>query len=180
MTASGPRPTAPSAGRVNGGAHGGPGLTKILASVLRVAGGPLPVDGPVALGRVLPADPAPPAAVSGAQYFATVGTRVGATILGHSLAGPFFAFYRRYGGLATFGYLRTESFPEGDHVLQYTERFLLESIGDRVTTTPLGSQLTSARTFAPVVPFATTPSRRYCCGRAHRTGRPVLARQRWR
>lgn len=162
-------------GRVNGGAHGGPGFTKILANVLRVAGGPLPVDGPVALGRVLPADPAPPAAVSGAQYVATAGTGVGATILGHTLAGPFLAFYRRYGGLATFGYPRTEAFPEGDHVLQYTERFLLESIGDRVTTIPLGRQLTAARTFAPVVPFATTPSRRYFATTRHSLSGPFLA-----
>jgi len=160
-------------GRVNGGAHGGPGFTKILVNVLRVAGGPLPVDGPVALGRVLPVDPAPPTAVSGAQYFATAGA--GALILGHTLARPFTAFYRRYGGLATFGYPRTEAFTEDGHLMQYTERFLLESLGDRMTTTPLGRQLTSARTFAPVTPFTTTQSRRYFASTRHSLSGPFLA-----
>ena len=151
----------------DGGSHGAPGLVILLVDTLHAAAGALPIAGPAALGQTLPVDPAPPVNGPGAQYVATIGAGPNATLLGHSLAGPFLAFYRRYGGLPTFGYPRTEPFMEGGHQVQYTERFLLQLVGGAVVTAPLGRALTSGRAYATVAPFAGTPARRFFGATGH-------------
>ncbi|MGH2410939.1 MAG: glycosyl hydrolase, partial [Chloroflexota bacterium] len=91
----------------------------------------------------------------------------GAPLLGHGLAGPFLAFFQREGGLATFGYPRTEPFTENGRLMQYTERFLLELAQGQVMTAPLGRLLTAGRAFPTVAPFAGTSTRRYFAGTGH-------------
>jgi hypothetical protein len=151
----------------DGGDHGAPGFVLMLVDTLRAAAGALSIAGPVARGRPLPVDPAPPTDVPGAQYVAAIGTGPHATLLGHSLAGLFLAFYRRYGGIPTFGYPRTEPFTEGGHQEQYTERFLLQLVGGSVVTAPLGRRLTAGRAYARVAPFAGTPTRGYFAATGH-------------
>ncbi len=75
----------------------------------------------------------------------------------HNMNEPFLSFYRRYGGVATFGYPRTSAFVEQGTTVQYTDRFRLE-IGPRgqVVTTALGSALTRGRDFARPAPFVGT------------------------
>ena len=85
----------------------------------------------------------------------------------HNLSGPFLAFWRRYGGLDTFGYPRTEPFTQGGHLVQYTDRFRLDLIGGRVTTAPLGRTLTTSRSFPTVAPFASTASHLYFGATGH-------------
>jgi hypothetical protein len=151
----------------NGGDHGAPGSVLLLVGTLRAAAGALPIAGPAALGQPLPVDPAPPTDMPGAQYVAAIGAGPHATLLGHALAGPFLAFYRRYGGFATFGYPRTEPFTQGGNQVQYTERFLLQLAGGSVVTAPLGRQRTAGRAYARVAPFASTPTRRYFAATGH-------------
>jgi len=79
--------------------------------------------------------------------------------LGHTLRGPFLAFYQRYGGATVFGRPRTESFVEGDVTRQYTDRFLLEGRGGVVTTAPLGHLLTAGQVFTRVARPAGHPTR---------------------
>jgi len=94
---------------------------------------------------------------------------------GHNISGPFLAYWRRYGGLDTFGYPRTEAFAEDGRLAQYTERFLLEWAGGRVTTAPLGRALTSGRRFAPVAPVANSATRIFVAGTEHSLAGPFLA-----
>jgi hypothetical protein len=104
-----------------------------------------------------PADPVGPACC-GAQYFPQKQ---------HNLQGLFLAFYRRYGGLDTFGYPRTEEFMENGVVMQYTERFLLEDVAGHVVPAALGRALTAGRGFPRVAPFPATASRLYFASTGH-------------
>jgi hypothetical protein len=95
-----------------------------------------------------PADPAAPS--PGARYFPA--TR-------HNLAGPFLSFWLHYGGVDAFGYPQTEPFREDAHLVQYTERALLELVNGHVVLAPLGQWLTAGRRFPRVAPFASTATR---------------------
>lgn len=112
----------------------------------------------------LPTDTAPPA--RGALYFPH--TR-------HNLGGPFLAFWRRYGGLAVFGYPQTEPFHERGNLVQYTDRFELELAGGQVDTVALGRLLTAGRTFPRVAPVASTPDRLYFSSTGHTLAGRYLA-----
>jgi len=108
-----------------------------------------------------------PTGAPDARYFATSG---------HSLAGPFLAFWRRYGGLDTFGTPRTESLIDGGRLVQYTDRFLLQlDGGGRVSIAPLGRTLTAGRAFARIAPVASTPGRRYFPATGHSLAGRFLA-----
>ena len=98
------------------------------------------------------------AGLCGARYF---------TQTGHNLSGAFLTFWRRYGGLDTFGYPRTEPFTEGGHLVQYTDRFRLDLLNGRVTTAPLGRVLTADRSFPTVAPFASSSSHLYFVATGH-------------
>ena len=109
-----------------------------------------------------PADPVAPACC-GARFFPEKG---------HNLGGPFLALYQRYGGLDTFGYPRTEVYTEGDHAVQFTDRFRLDRIGSQVQPAPLGRLLTAGRSFPRLAPFSSTPDRLYFPSTGHSlTGR---------
>jgi outer membrane protein assembly factor BamB len=86
---------------------------------------------------------------------------------GHNLAGSFLAFFKTYGGVDVFGYPRTEPFAQNDHLVQYTDHFLLELVGDRVVTAPLGRLLTMKRRFPAVAPFSSTPTHVYVSSTGH-------------
>ncbi len=85
--------------------------------------------------------PAPQGNPYGVRYFSQTH---------HTVRGAFLRFYTHYNGLAIFGLPLTEAFSEGGHLVQYFERSRMVSANGRVTLTPLGSQLTAGRTFAPV------------------------------
>jgi hypothetical protein len=93
----------------------------------------------------------------------------------HTLGGAFLAFHQRYGGLDTFGYPRTEPFTEPGHLMQYTDRFLLDLAGGEVVTAPLGLLLTEGRTFARIGPFRSTPDRLVLPKTGHSLGGRFLA-----
>lgn len=112
----------------------------------------------------LPTDPAPP--VRGALYVPHTQ---------HNLSGPFLAFWRRYGGLAVFGYPQTEPFHQRGALVQYTDRFELELVGGQVDTVSLGRLLTAGRTFPRVAPVASTPSRLYFSSTGHTLSGRYLA-----
>ena len=96
--------------------------------------------------------------ITGARYFPQTH---------HNLGGPFLAFYTQYGGLATFGYPRSEAFAENGRLMQYTDRFLLEMANGHVITAPLGRQLTTGRAFPPAAPVASTARRLYFTQTGH-------------
>jgi hypothetical protein len=103
--------------------------------------------------------PAAPAAPSpGARYFPATH---------HNLVDPLRAFWLRYGGVDTFGYPHTEPFIEDAHLVQYTDRALLELVDGRVVLAPLGRWLTAGRRFSRVAPFASTATRRYFARTGH-------------
>ena len=112
---------------------------------------------PVVRREPEPADPAAPS--PGARY-------VPATH--HNLVDPFLAFWLRYGGVDTFGYPQTEPFIEDAHLVQYTDRALLELVDGRVVLAPLGQWLTAGRRFSGVAPFASTATRLYVARTGHR------------
>ncbi len=93
---------------------------------------------------------------------------------GHNVDGPFLTYWRRYGGLDTFGYPRTEPFEENGRLVQYTERFLLVMSGGRVTTAPLGRLLTAGRSFAPLEPLPSTSTRLFVASTEHSLAGPFL------
>jgi len=86
---------------------------------------------------------------------------------GHTLGEPFLSFWRRYGGLATFGYPLSEALTENGARVQYTERFRLEVINGAVTTGPLGRLLSLTRLFAPRPARPSTPDRLYFVATRH-------------
>jgi hypothetical protein len=85
----------------------------------------------------------------------------------HNLVDPFRAFWLRYGGVDTFGYPQTEPFIEDAHLVQYTDRALLERVDGRVVLAPLGQWLTAGRRFSRVAPFASTATRLYVARTGH-------------
>jgi len=101
------------------------------------------------------ATPADPVAKAASGLFVPLA---GPT-LGHTLRGPFLAFYQRYGGATVFGRPRTESIVEGGVTRQYSDRFLLEQRGGVVTTAPLGRLLTAGQVFTRVARPAGHPTR---------------------
>jgi len=154
------------------GQHGGPGCIKIFAGTLQSPEVPqsltstLPLTGPAVLGHTLPSDPVPPSTGPATAYSANIG---------HNLGGAFLRFYRRYGGLDTFGYPQTEPFSEGGRLVQYTDRFQLEIADGRVSTALLGQLLTAARTFPRVAPFPAMPARVYVAATGHSLSGRFLA-----
>jgi hypothetical protein len=159
----------------DGGAHGAPGFARLIVDTLRTPAGTLPAAPPGVLERGLPVDPAPPPAMPGALYMAAMGSGSAASLLGHGLSGAFLTFYKRYGGLATFGYPRSEPFADGSRVLQYTDRFLLRWTGSHVETAPLGRTLTAGRTFARLAAFPSTSTRLYVAATGHSLSGRFLA-----
>ncbi len=103
-----------------------------------------------------PAAPALP--VVGARYFPQTQ---------HNMSGRFLAFYRKYGGLSIFGYPRTEPFIENGHLVQETDRFLLELVNGHVSTAPLGSILTQGETFNTAPSFTSSSSHQYFSSTQH-------------
>ncbi len=85
----------------------------------------------------------------------------------HSLAGAFLAYWQRYGGLATFGYPRSEPFVENARWGQYTDRFLLEMVQGQIQPAPLGRLLTAQRTFASLAAFRSSLTRQYVAQTRH-------------
>ncbi len=77
-------------------------------------------------------------ACCGAQYFPSAH---------HNLRGPFLIFWKRFGGVDTFGYPQTEPFVEDGRTVQYTDRFVLEMVNGRVQTAPLSRYLVTQRSF---------------------------------
>ncbi len=98
-----------------------------------------------------PASPVPPACC-GAQYFPHAR---------HNLRGAFLTFWRRYGGVDTFGYPQTEPFVEDGRTVQYTDRFVLEMVNGRVQTAPLARYLVTQEYFDPLSTQGLAPGARY-------------------
>lgn len=142
-------PPAPGFG--SAGRRGGTGCIKLFAGALHATAGILPAVGPVVLGSALPSDPAPPPNGGGRYFDATA----------HTLAPAFAGFWGRYGGLDAFGAPQSESFVDGGHLVQYTDRAEFEVIGGRVTLAPLGRLLTAGRLFRRVPPVVSTVDRLY-------------------
>jgi hypothetical protein len=65
----------------------------------------------------------------------------------HTLTGRFLAFWRRYGGVDTFGYPETEPYVERGHLVQYMDRFVLEDVHGSVRTMPVNEVLVVQRQF---------------------------------
>jgi len=128
-------------------------------------------SGPVYSSPVLVERPRPTAPVAsgalgtGARYFAQTG---------HTMSGAFLTFYTRYGGLATFGYPRTEPFMENGHLVQYTERFALNMIGGRVATAPLGRTLSADSSYPAAPAFTSTATKLYFSATGHGISGPFL------
>ncbi len=114
-----------------------------------------------------PADPVGAAATPpGVRYFPQ--TR-------HTLADPFLAYWRRYGGVDAFGYPRTEPFVGDARPAQYIDRALLQMVDGQVAPAPLGRLLTTGRSFPRVAPFRSTPSRLYFPATGHSLAGRFLA-----
>ena len=94
---------------------------------------------------------------------------------GHSLSGAFLAFWRRYGGLDTFGYPQTEQFVEHGRTVQYTDRFQLYMANGVVHARALGRALTAQRGFKRSAPFPSSPARLYFAATGHSLSGPFLA-----
>jgi hypothetical protein len=116
----------------------------------------LSAGAPVVRREPEPADPAAPS--PGARYFPATH---------HNLLDPFLTFWLRYGGVDAFGYPQTEPFVEDTHLVQYTDRALLELVDGRVVLVPLGRWLTAGRRFSRVAPFASTATRLYFARTGH-------------
>jgi len=131
-----------------------------------------PVTAPLTVGVPASTSPRPTladpvrAACCGGRFFPQTG---------HSLSGPFLAYYQKYGGLDTFGYPRTEPFTDTGHVEQYTDRFLLEQTSSGVRPAPLGRLLTQGRAFPPLAAFPSTPTRQYVPATGHSLSGAFLA-----
>jgi photosystem II stability/assembly factor-like uncharacterized protein len=67
----------------------------------------------------------------------------------HTIAGPFLAFYRRFGGLSIFGLPLTEPFVEGGARVQYFERAEMVLGHHGITVAALASRLTKRDAFPP-------------------------------
>jgi hypothetical protein len=65
----------------------------------------------------------------------------------HTLTGRFLAFWRRYGGVDTFGYPETEPYVERGHLVQYMDRFVLEDVHGSVRTMPVNEVLVVQRQY---------------------------------
>lgn len=122
------------------------------------------IGGASMLSMPTPADPV--TSVCNARYVPATG---------HNLSGAFLAFWTRYGGVDAFGYPRTEPFTEDGHLVQYTDRFLLQLVNGQVSTGPLGRLLTAQRSFAPTPPFTSTPGRLFFTSTQHSLSGPFLA-----
>ncbi len=120
-------------------------------------GGFVYASSPAVAGAGSPTSSVSPACC-GARYFPQSG---------HNLKSPFLAFWQKYGGVATFGYPRTEPLPQNGRLVQYTDRFLLEWVGNGVTTAPLGRLLTLQRSFPPVTPSRDTRDHLYFSDTGH-------------
>jgi hypothetical protein len=107
--------------------------------------------------RHTPASSVPPACC-GAQYFPNAR---------HNLRGPFLTFWKRYGGVDTFGYPQTEPLVEDGRTVQYTDRFVLEMVNGRVQTAPLSRYLVTQRYFDPAYAPATGSGARYFATTQH-------------
>ena len=148
------------AGRVLVISQGGPtatnGTTPGVLTVLDAAAGQRPIPSPASSAAPLP----------GARYFPTVR---------HNLAGPFLAYWQRFGGRGVLGLPRTEVFTEGGRRMQYTDHFLLHEAGGQVAPAPLGRLLSAGRVFPRVAPFASTPERLYVAATGHSLAGRFLA-----
>jgi len=99
----------------------------------------------------LPSDPVR-ASGRGALYFSQ--TR-------HTLSDAFLAFWRRYGGVDTFGYPQTEPYMENGQTIQYLDRSVLEVVGGIARTVPLDDFSVDRRSFAPINDPGPGRGRRY-------------------
>lgn len=99
------------------------------------------------------------------QYFAETG---------HTVAGPFYTFFKARGGLDIFGYPRTDAFPEGKLTVQYFQRAKMELHPEnrepyKVQLALLGDLLD--RGMPPIsaaeIPSPKDPYRRYYKGTGH-------------
>jgi hypothetical protein len=121
----------------------------LLVDTLRVPTGPLPVDGPAALGRTVPADPTPPTEAPGARY-------VPATE--HNVAAPLVATFRRLGPYL-LGTPLTEAYREHGVLVQVFAHLRLELRSGAAVPGALGRDL------HPLAPrqaaVSSTATRRY-------------------
>jgi hypothetical protein len=78
---------------------------------------------------------------------------------GHSVAGPFLAFYNAHGGQSVFGLARTEAIQEpGDGIVQYFENTRLDLAHGQVQIADVGDLLTkSQQPFPKGPPIAGIP-----------------------
>lgn len=98
-------------------------------------------DGPY-WQRFTPASPqSPPGASAGAQ----TDTAFYVAVTGHTIREPFLSYFALHGGVARFGYPRTDAVSEDGKTVQYFQRARLEivtdEVGERVARSPLGALL---------------------------------------
>jgi len=79
----------------------------------------------------------------------------------HTLSGAFLAFWRRYGGVDTFGYPQTEPYMENGRTIQYMDRSVLELADGAVRTAPIDDFLVDRRSFTPINDPGSGHGRRY-------------------
>lgn len=114
-----------------------------------------------------PAGPVPPAAMPGGRYFPTFG---------HGIREPFLSFWRTHGGVAVFGFPRTEAIGVGGMMVQYFQRAVLEfsPVRRAVVLAPLGQIATRGRTFERSRPFPDGKLRIYIRQTRHSLAEPFL------
>jgi photosystem II stability/assembly factor-like uncharacterized protein len=95
---------------------------------------------------------------------------------GHNIQAPFLGFWKEHGGVAVFGYPRTEAIQDGGLLVQYFQRARLEyhPASHLVVLTPLGTVAAKGRNFAPIKRFPNGPLRIYIPQTRHSIGQPFL------
>ncbi len=105
--------------------------------------------------RLTPASPqSPPQSESVAELYVAV--------TGHTIREPFLSFFIANGGVARFGFPRTDALSEDGKTVQYFQRsrleIVLEDDGERVVQSPLGRSLYADVDLADLSPQADTGS----------------------
>ncbi len=95
---------------------------------------------------------------------------------GHNIRQPFLGFWKEHGGVAVFGYPRTEALQDGGLLVQYFQRARLEyhPTSRLVVLTPLGTVAAKGRSFTPVKRFPNGPLRVFIPQTGHSIGQPFL------
>lgn len=146
-----------------------PALLLALALVVAPAGGTRLAAAPAAQAA-LPTTRVPDPGQPGVQYFAATG---------HTLRGPFQAYWTRFGGLAQFGYPITEEFTEVNGgqslVVQYFERARFEHHPENAGTdyeVLLGALGLAFHKPDPPAPPMMNPTARYFAATGHNLSGP--------